>query len=169
LLARGADVNATPPSDANLFQSQGTALIAAVSGGHILVCQLLLDHGSDVNSISLDAKYPTALIAVASRNKWKICQLLLEHGVDVNLFLPNTPHCNALVISFRRNCLRSAKLLVMRRANLNIDLSTGYGIALFAAFMCRDDGNWMTKFISGGGTLPTPERNKQAQTVTKRE
>jgi ankyrin repeat protein len=92
LLARRADVNATPASDANLFQSQGTALIAAASGGHIRARQLLLDHGSDVNSIALDAKYPTALIAAASRNKWKICQLLLEHGADINLFFPNIPH-----------------------------------------------------------------------------
>jgi hypothetical protein len=55
----------------------------------------------------------------------------------------------------------------MRGANLNMDLPTGYGIALFAAFLCRDDGNRMTKFISGGSILPTPEMNKEAQTVTK--
>jgi ankyrin repeat protein len=76
LLAAGADVNACHP----LFGY--SPLTAAAGSGNREVCQLLVDHGADVNQIDIDGQVPLCL--AAHEGRMDICADLIEQGADVH-------------------------------------------------------------------------------------
>lgn len=60
-----------------------TALhLAASGGGHLAICNLLLDHGAPVNALS--SKYQTPLCLATQKGYSRLVRLLLEHGADCN-------------------------------------------------------------------------------------
>ena len=73
--------------------SQGfTPLLAAAEAGHTNICGLLLAHGSDVNEVTLKAKY-TALHHAAVKGHEAVVEALLSWGaiVDPQDHLGGTP------------------------------------------------------------------------------
>ncbi|KAB8229928.1 uncharacterized protein BDW43DRAFT_287342 [Aspergillus alliaceus] len=60
----------------------GSALQAAIAGGHTKMVQLLLDLGADVNAKG--GKYGFALQAAAWHGKKEIVRILLRHGANVH-------------------------------------------------------------------------------------
>ena len=75
-----------------LFQTGATPLYTAVEEGHYEICQLLIEHGADVNKcprgewaqeLSINQQSPLLLACI--KNNTQIAELLLENNADVNL------------------------------------------------------------------------------------
>lgn len=79
LLAAGADANAQEKKN-EYTNFDLTVLQRAGMNGNVPICQLLLEHGANVNGT--DSNGSTALMA--STHQSEICELLLNHGADVN-------------------------------------------------------------------------------------
>mmetsp|Transcript_54335 Transcript_54335/g.117606 ORF Transcript_54335/g.117606 Transcript_54335/m.117606 type:complete len:158 (-) Transcript_54335:59-532(-) len=58
-----------------------TALILAAKGGHLGVCELLLERRADVEAA--DRHLRTALTHAACQKHMDVCRLLLDHGADM--------------------------------------------------------------------------------------
>jgi ankyrin repeat protein len=71
------DVNRTYLSITNTWE---TLLHRATNNGHVLVCELLIDRGADINS--LDHNEETPLHRAAMRGYKDICELLLDRGAN---------------------------------------------------------------------------------------
>jgi len=87
LLAQGAEVN---PKKAVWYHGFVDALSLAAYAKKEEICNLLIEHGADVNKVNWNGKTP--LMAAASHNgddydpkiPSRICTFLLDHGADVN-------------------------------------------------------------------------------------
>jgi len=77
LLERGANVDARDNDDRN-------GLIWASYHGHVAVCTVLLDHGADPDSSTLDC---SALIAAAIKSNLKLCLLLIYRSANLMLMV----------------------------------------------------------------------------------
>lgn len=127
LIAKGAkmDIIYSRDQDAN---DQGsiyiedflpTALVAACWNGDMETCQLLLEHGADVNLkarlISRNGSFITPLIAAAWAGHAQVCELLFQHGATVELEVPAVeffPKCALDAVAMRteqRGVYRSAR------------------------------------------------------------
>ena len=71
----GASVN-------KVDNSNKTALWRAADGGHVDVCNLLMDHGAIVDKV--DNKTRTPLHSVAIRGNIDVCKILINNGANVN-------------------------------------------------------------------------------------
>ena len=83
-----ARITALLGADSKLTQSHShdgwTPLHLAAFFGQEQIARTLLEHGSDVNSHSLNAMENTALHAAAAGRKPAVIEVLLAHGADVN-------------------------------------------------------------------------------------
>jgi len=95
---------------------------------HYDITKLLLDQGTDVNTIS--RKYGTALAAAASKGQQAVATLLLDRGADVNIIGGQYGTALAAAASWGR--VDVATLLLDRGADVNI-IEGEYGTALGAA------------------------------------
>lgn len=78
LLSCGMDVNITGGP-------RGTPLQAAASSGHMGSVRLLLDHGADVDLMSLTSVFGNALQAAAGFGCEGVVNMLLEHGANADM------------------------------------------------------------------------------------
>lgn len=90
----GTEVNA--PGGAH-----GTALQAAAAKGHLIVMDIVLEAGADVDGTS--SRYPSALYAAASRDQVEAIRFLAQNGANINP--TSTTSCG--VKSLKRGSLRS--------------------------------------------------------------
>ena len=78
LLSCGMDVNITGGP-------RGTPLQAAASSGHMDSVRLLLDHGADVDLMSLTSAFGNALQAAAGFGCEGVVNMLLDHGANADM------------------------------------------------------------------------------------
>ena len=64
------------------MQHGNTAFMTAAACGHLAVCQLLLQHGADINHYNMDGC--TALCKAAEGNHADTCKFLIDQGATVN-------------------------------------------------------------------------------------
>ncbi len=155
LLKKGEDVNS--------FTSEGSSLVAAISGGHQSVVDLLLANAADVNAKTLqtrkdeDVRYSRTAIHEAMYNRHEgnaeIVRSLLAAGADVNIERgpsgtdddSNTPLQAAV---YKRN----QKLVeLMLGAGADPNASTGHlGTALERAAILEKSNDIMTMLLNAG-------------------
>eukprot|EP00397_Hematodinium_sp_SG-2012_P059540 GEMP01076428.1.p1 GENE.GEMP01076428.1~~GEMP01076428.1.p1 ORF type:complete len:345 (+),score=52.23 GEMP01076428.1:30-1037(+) len=80
LVKRKADVNDRPAYLAH----QPTPLMTACAIGHAVICEMLLWHGADPNTVVVDAGLPTALFVAVYWGQVDIVKLMLAGRRDVN-------------------------------------------------------------------------------------
>jgi ankyrin repeat protein len=108
----------------------GTALIAACARGYGEICQVLVEHGADVQAVVEPSvgRFGTALVAACAYNHPDIYRILLDHpSLDVTMTtwrIPNIPsprpiYTNALVTAASSGGLEICRLLLERGADVN--------------------------------------------------
>ncbi|TGO23957.1 hypothetical protein BPAE_0116g00180 [Botrytis paeoniae] len=134
LINRGADVNFPPGKN-------GNSLIAAASHGNIKLMELILDRGTDINTLT---DYGDTALAIASDTPWKAhpdaVKFLLRRGADVNL------HFSSLGSSLRgppiqRAAKRGRLEIVQILLHAGADLNAGAGQAGTALFAAASNGH----------------------------
>ena len=120
-----------------------TLLHKAAQIGDRRVCELLIDHGADVNK--QDARKQTPLSVAAEEGHKDICEVLIQNGasIDEKDVTRRTP----LSIAARKNHEDVCKILIDNGANIFEENELGRGLALtennlwFERFRCWDFEN----------------------------
>ena len=118
LIEKGADVH--------YKQSDQNALIEACSGDHLLVVEVLLHHGADIN-IHLQSNKTTCMHQACSNDYTEMVEFLLEHGADVNAV--DQYHTTPFAIAFDKRNNELITILLEHGADPNcgvIESSNGW-------------------------------------------
>lgn len=120
--ARVQEILRSQPAAANAyFEDGGTPLALAAYLNRKAIAELLLDHGAEINALSLyelpNIPRNAALHAAIAGKAWETAQLLVERGADVNLAdsIGGTPLHNAA----SRNHPDTIRLLLSKGAEVN--------------------------------------------------
>lgn len=120
LVAEGVNINLPIQKEGH---REGTALMAAVRSGNLVMVETLLGHGADPNQAA--ARRGNPLIYAAILGDQSIAQALLDAGADVNGVVPRdeTP----LIKASRYGQTEMVEFLVEKGARVNLGVRTSWG------------------------------------------
>ena len=124
LISQGAPINSKDETDRS-------ALYCAAQGGHIPALKLLVDHGADVNAVSVDDDSMTPLIVAIYRGHYDVVKFLVEHGANTDA--KDKDGLTATSWAMKQGELKIVQLLAMSAANINADFGRGTTFLHYAA------------------------------------
>ncbi|KAH7729304.1 ankyrin repeat and KH domain-containing protein mask [Aphelenchoides avenae] len=100
-----------PPT---VLKDLNSSLVCAAEGNNVIICNILLENGAQVDSVSKDGR--TALMEASKEGHMDVIQFLVERGADVNKV--STGHdATALSLASLNGRVEAVKYLLERGAN----------------------------------------------------
>ncbi|KAM0265401.1 hypothetical protein ACHAQJ_000243 [Trichoderma viride] len=186
LLERGADPNTSRITTSDIgyeFEKHGDVLQIAASNGDVVMVNLLLDRGADIDAQRWGSALQTAVeygrldilkllvgrganingpsnekgcVLSAAIGHHDFFQFCLDNGADVNMRGTAKGGGTALCEAARRNCWRQFDLLLDRGADVNIGGEGGYPLEQLIEL--RYGNIWDSNLGSPSDALPRIER-----------
>uniref|UniRef100_A0A0N5A3U6 ANK_REP_REGION domain-containing protein n=1 Tax=Parastrongyloides trichosuri TaxID=131310 RepID=A0A0N5A3U6_PARTI len=141
--------------DSNLTRSPPICL--AVQTRNIIVVNLLLHHGCDVNKLFIYdyRNIITPLIFATIFGDANIVESLLEHGADPNL--TDNFHRSPLLYAVENNHLNICKILIDYGANVNLPEKNGYTPLHIACKQIKKKRKFINLLIAHGANCDQPD------------
>ena len=151
LISQGAPINSKDETDRS-------ALYWAAQEGHIPALKLLVDHGADVNAVSVDDDSMTPLIVAIYRGHYDVVKFLVEHRANIDA--KDKDGLTAISWAMKQGELKIVQLLAMRVANINADIGGGTTFLHYAAVSGQDE--FVRLLLSRGADVNA--RDKRGET-----
>lgn len=148
--------------------SKGSALRAAVNGGHLDVVRYLIEKGADPNQLLVQHGFETLpLFAAARDGRPEMLEYLISHGADVNYEGPSdtTVISTPLLAAVYYGDLDTARLLIQYGADVNYVSRRGNTALIQAVVYSGGDGEndrsaeFVDLLLSQGANPDVPDRN----------